>query len=459
MTNYELRITHATVPSRLSPARRWSALILAITMLPLFACNRYAAHHELECNGYFAEIVQRVDRRWIGNDRFFEDNLLANPYPEVRQWCAIALGRIASPRGLPWLYQAMQTGDASVRAAAAFAVGEILDRESPEERSLSPGPEAISLLRSLLDDPSFSVQMRAVEALGKIGTPGEAGEILRRLERASHEGNGSAIEQAYLGFAITALARLGDPAAEPMLERLAKAVDSEIRSRASEALVHLQDKTASATAARQAATPKPHSRALLVSLQKFGVISGAADSEPVESSISELVSRTLAASRKTSTIAMVETTRGNLEIELFREDAPVTVAHFVVAAEQGNYNFIKLDDWLHRKSGFVFEQVIPSRQIGGDVLEPQPGFGWALNGEINMRPFERGSVGMAVDVDNPDHRRLFITLTPQPFLDGVDTCIGRVISGMPVADRIVSGDKILRISIKETISFLNRIRY
>jgi peptidyl-prolyl cis-trans isomerase B (cyclophilin B) len=267
------------------------------------------------------------------------------------------------------------------------------------------------------------------------------------------------MKRAYLGFAITALARLGDPAASSALERLASASDPEIRSRASEALVRLQDKTASTMPAGQPATPKPDSRASLALMQKFGVIPGAADPEPVESSISELVGRTLAATRNTSTIAMVETTRGNLEIELFREDAPVTVAQFVVAAEQGDYNFVKLDDWLQRKSGFVFEQAIPFRQIGGEVRGRQPGYGWALHGEINMRPFERGSVGMAVDTEHPGHRRLFITLAPQPFLDGVDTCIGRVISGMPVADRIVSGDRILRINIKETVSSLNRIRY
>jgi peptidyl-prolyl cis-trans isomerase B (cyclophilin B) len=459
MTNDELRITNATIPSRISRARLWYIPILAIAMLPVVACDRSRARHELQLNDCFAEIVQRVDRRWIGNDRFFEDNLLANPYPEVRRWSAIALGRIASPRGLPWLYQAIQTGDASVRAAAAFAVGEILDRESPEERSLSPGREAIALLRSLLDDPSISVQMRAVEALGKIGTPGETMEILRRLQRGSHDGNGSPVERAYLGFAVTALARLGNPAAGPMLEQLAKTTDSEIRSRASEALAHLRDTIASSMPPRQPATPKPDSRDLLSSLPKFELSSGAADPEPVESSISELVARTLAASRNTSTIAVVETTRGTLEIELFREDAPVTVAQFVEAAKEGNYNFVTRDDWLQRKSGFVFEQVIPSRQIGGNVLGLQRGFGWALSGEINMRPFERGSVGMAVDMDNPSRRRLFIALTPQPFLDGVDTCIGRVISGMPVADRIVSGDTILRIRIKETVSFLNRIRY
>ena len=258
---------------------------------------------------------------------------------------------------------------------------------------------------------------------------------------------------------MTALARLQDPAAVPVFERLAKAPDHEIRSRALEALVYLQDKTALPAHTRQPATPTPDSRASLSSLQNFGGGFDSADPGPVESSVSESVGRTLASSRNASTIAMVETTRGALEIELFREDAPVMAANFVVAARQGNYNFLKLDDWLHRKSGFVFEQVIPSRKIGGDVMGWQPGFGWALNGEINMRPFERGSVGMTVDGENPGHRRLFIALAPQPYLDGVDTCIGRVISGMPVADRIVSGDKILRIHIKETVSFLNRIRY
>jgi cyclophilin family peptidyl-prolyl cis-trans isomerase len=55
--------------------------------------------------------------------------------------------------------------------------------------------------------------------------------------------------------------------------------------------------------------------------------------------------------------------------------------------------------------------------------------------------------------------RLFITLAPEPYLDGSHTCLGRVISGMQVADRIVPGDRIRRVSIKETISSLDYYRY
>jgi peptidyl-prolyl cis-trans isomerase B (cyclophilin B) len=428
-------------------------------MLPAFACDRYRARHEVQRNEYFTQIVQRVDRRWIGNDRFFENTLLSNPYPEVRRWSAIALGRIGSPRGLPPLSRAIQEGDASVRAAAAFAIGEILDRDVAAEWSLSPDPKAIPLLRSMLDDPSLPVQMRAVEALGKIGTPAEAAEIVRKLERLPHNGSGSPAERAYLGFAITALARLGDPAAEPVLERLAKTASPEFQSRASEALVRLRKKTALTLPTRDQSHAKPDISNSPASLRKFGMLSGNDDPGPVESSSSELVARTLAASRKTSTIAIVQTTRGTLEVELFREEAPVTVASFVVAAKQGNSSFAKPDSGQQQRSGFVFEKVVPSQRIEGDLAGPQVGFGWTLNGEINMRPFERGSVGIAVEGGNPVRRRLFIALSPQPFLDGVHTCIGRVTSGMPVADKILAGDKILHITIRETVSFLDYIRY
>ena len=81
--------------------------------------------------------------------------------------------------------------------------------------------------------------MRAIEALGKTGSQAEAEEITRRLENFQY--SGSAIERAYLGFAITALVRLKDSAALPVLERLANANDSEIQWRALDALVRLHD--------------------------------------------------------------------------------------------------------------------------------------------------------------------------------------------------------------------------
>jgi peptidyl-prolyl cis-trans isomerase B (cyclophilin B) len=144
---------------------------------------------------------------------------------------------------------------------------------------------------------------------------------------------------------------------------------------------------------------------------------------------------------------VMETTRGVLEIELFREDAPLTVAGFVLSAKRGDF------------SGFVFDQVVPAKKVEGSIAESQIEFNLAPDGEINMRPFERGSVGLSFADPNHPKGRFFIALSPQPYLDGVDTCFGRVISGLQVADRMVAGDRILRIDIQDTMDLGDRIRY
>jgi cyclophilin family peptidyl-prolyl cis-trans isomerase len=163
--------------------------------------------------------------------------------------------------------------------------------------------------------------------------------------------------------------------------------------------------------------------------------------------ITDAASRALAASREISTIAVLETSRGTLEIMLFREDAPLTVANFVLTARRGNY------------SGFVFDQAIRSKRIEGEIQGAQAGFNPGPDGEINMRPFERGSVGISFSERNSPSGRLWIALAPHPYRDGTDTCLGRVISGIQVADKILSGDKILGIRIQETVNLLDRVKY
>lgn len=446
------------MPANSLSLRRLYVLGFLFAIFPNISCDRYQARHELKLNEYFSRIVQRVDRRWIGNDRFFEDNLLYNPHPEVREWCAIALGRIASPRALPLLYRAAHSGYAAVRAAAAFSIGEILDRELPRDPPTPPDPQALASLHSLLSDTCVSVEMRAIEALGKIGSHPDAAAIIQRLEKFTSQTGGSPAERAYAGFAITALARLHDRSAEPMLTQLAKAPDPEIRWRANQALGMLQQSPADPVPASPVVQDSQPAASLAL-LQKMGLSSDASDPVPVESFLTDSASYALAASRNNSTIAVVETTRGVLEIELFREDAPLTVANFVLTAQRGNYNFSRPEDWNQRKSGFVFDQIVPSQQIAGAVMGAQIGFGWSMNGEVSMRPFERGSIGLSTDRTDPTRRRLFIALAPLPYLDGIDTCFGRVLSGMPVADRIVASDKILRIRIEDTTSSLSHIRY
>ncbi len=705
----------------LSISRRFWAPLIIVCLLPLTSCKRYQLREELIQRQCFAEILKRENRRWIGEDKFFENSLLAGPYPQIRQWSAIALGRIASPRALPLLYRALHAGDIVVRAASAFAIGEIEKREVLEERCLNRDPEAAAELNRLLDDPSLSVRMRAVEALGKIGSHEEAAGIVQRLEQFSYRGLPD--ERAFLEFSITALARLRDPAALPVLEKLARTSDPEIQWRALDALIRLQSKAAgplfvenlknsdpqtrsfaargigilgdpnlesmilpmlsvrleasgdttvrfgalqaigemknpsvipaikaammadpindahpdqlnfaiqAATAlgaigtsdgeaallpllrfpgpvannavialakilkgnperffslvdksqfsspsdlpvwtqamaelggpdaveelnqlleqaiekpAQQSAETVPtiitalartedpsvqetlapflnsHDPALLRAalaaykpkpgvkapwapiiqafiasavssntearidilfhlnpwireeqvqqifrgglkdpdrnlrlacaalLRKAGAPDIAEDPGPANSSISEAFCQALADNRKNSTIAILETTRGTIEIELFREDAPVTAANFVLMASNGAYN------------GLEFDKVVPWQLIEGNSPRTREGLSTKITGEINMRSFEKGSVGVALSGGYSKMERFFITLTPQPYFDGVNTCFGRIISGMQVAERIVPGDRIKRIAIKETINLIDYHRY
>ncbi len=660
----------------------------------------------------------------MGGDKFFENNLLANPDPLIRQWTAVALGRIANPRALPLLYKALRSGDADIKAAAAFAIGEIEDRDLREAQFRDFDPEATTELRRLLNDTSLAVQMRATEALGKIGSHAEAVEIAQRLERFSYDGE--ATGRTYLEYAITALARLKDPVASRVLEQLVSCPDPQIQWRALDALARLGTTTAGppfikslgnanaevrAYAARgigsvgdpslavrllpmlppqdlqtgkrnplpvrvgalqalgelKNASAMPAIRAALeaepiddahpdqynfaieaaiaigsigdaegesallpllksglpvrntavialakilkgnpqrffqvvdrfeffdskretVWAQALGELGGeeagkelkemlgraldrsastrnrtlpsilaalaksqapgwqdalarffgsqdpailravvdayqpkadakapwapivqafnacapsgnketrieilarlkpwireaevqgmlrsnlkdadqdvrivcarmlrsagatdiSDDPGPAKSSISDALAYAIADIRLRSTIAIVETDRGNIEIELFRQDAPLTTESFVLEAQRGMYN------------GLEFTKVFAGRQIEGETQTSQTPFRRAIKSEAGMLPFEQGRLGMALTGRDSNPNRLFITLSPQPYLDGTYTCFGRVLSGLQVVETFVPGDRINRISIKETISFLNYYKY
>ncbi len=157
----------------------------------------------------------------------------------------------------------------------------------------------------------------------------------------------------------------------------------------------------------------------------------------------------VAAARKDQTIALMETTKGHVEIGLFREDAPMTVANFVSLARQGFFD------------GLSFMRVVPFFvvQTGDPRNDQEGGPGYYIRCEINMRPFERGSVGMALSGKDTGGSQFFITMSPQPHLDGSYTCFGRVLSGMQVIDRLVEGDRILKVTINEDRTALEYRQY
>jgi cyclophilin family peptidyl-prolyl cis-trans isomerase/HEAT repeat protein len=138
--------------------------------------------------------------------------------------------------------------------------------------------------------------------------------------------------------------------------------------------------------------------------------------------------------------ATVNTEKGSFTIDLLPEDAPLTVDNFVKLARSGYYN------------GLEVHRVVPNfvMQDGDPRGDGNGGPGWSIRCEINMVPYERGAVGMALSGKDTGGSQWFVTHSPQPHLDGGYTVFGKVNdAGMKVVDNIVRGDKILSVNIVE----------
>ena len=129
--------------------------------------------------------------------------------------------------------------------------------------------------------------------------------------------------------------------------------------------------------------------------------------------------------------ATIETNQGTIELELFTDDAPETVANFTRLAGEGFYD------------GLVFHRVIRDFMIqGGCPLGTGTGGpGYTFEDEINDHKVVRGALAMANAGPNTNGSQFFIvTAEATPWLDGKHTAFGQVTSGMDVIDRIEGGD-------------------
>jgi cyclophilin family peptidyl-prolyl cis-trans isomerase len=125
--------------------------------------------------------------------------------------------------------------------------------------------------------------------------------------------------------------------------------------------------------------------------------------------------------------ATLHTNHGSIELELFAEDAPTTVANFLKLASDGFYD------------GVIFHRVIPNFMIqGGDPTGTGSGGpGYQFEDEINEHRVERGALAMANAGPGTNGSQFFIVTTgAAPWLDGKHTVFGRVTSGMDVVDAI-----------------------
>ena len=148
-----------------------------------------------------------------------------------------------------------------------------------------------------------------------------------------------------------------------------------------------------------------------------------------------------AVSRK-SARAILATEKGTFTIEFLPQDAPLTVDNFIKLAKSGYFN------------GLAVHRVVPNfvMQDGDPRGDGNGGPGWNIRDEMNMVPYERGAVGMALSGKDTGGSQWFVTHSPQPHLDGGYTVFGRVNeTDMKVVDKIVRGDKILNVKIIEDV--------
>ena len=150
--------------------------------------------------------------------------------------------------------------------------------------------------------------------------------------------------------------------------------------------------------------------------------------------------------------ATIVTEKGDIVIELYPAEAPVTVNSFVFLARQGFYDGVT---WHRVLPGFVAQTGDPTGTGSG-------GPGYTFKDEISpkLNLDAPGIVAMANSGPNSNGSQFFITYTPQPGLDGSYTVFGKVIAGMDVVNKLTPrnpeknpnappGDRILTIRIAE----------
>jgi peptidyl-prolyl cis-trans isomerase B (cyclophilin B) len=125
--------------------------------------------------------------------------------------------------------------------------------------------------------------------------------------------------------------------------------------------------------------------------------------------------------------AKMHTTQGTIELELFDEDAPKTVANIRKLATDGFYD------------GVIFHRVIRDFMIqGGDPQGTGTGGpGYTFEDEINPHKVVRGALAMANAGPDTNGSQFFIvTADEAPWLDGKHTVFGQITAGMDAVDAI-----------------------
>ena len=141
--------------------------------------------------------------------------------------------------------------------------------------------------------------------------------------------------------------------------------------------------------------------------------------------------------------AIISTEKGDMKAELYANETPIAVEHFIKLAESRFYD------------GLTFHRVIPDFVIQGGCPNGNGtgGPGWTIKCETSAERqyHDRGVLSMAHRGKDTGGSQFFICHNRRntQHLDGVHTCFGKVVEGEDVIDDIRPGDLIFSITIVE----------
>jgi peptidyl-prolyl cis-trans isomerase B (cyclophilin B) len=169
---------------------------------------------------------------------------------------------------------------------------------------------------------------------------------------------------------------------------------------------------------------------------------GGTETKKVDDSNEKVVKKEVPKQEATDKLQVtITTSKGDIHLNLFADEAPVTVASFVNLIQHGYYD------------GLNFHRVINNFMIqGGCPLGTGtggPGYKFEDEFKPELRHDRPGVLSMANAGPGTNGSQFFITHVPTPHLDGKHTVFGAVVGAedQKVVNSIVKGDKIVKMVV------------
>jgi cyclophilin family peptidyl-prolyl cis-trans isomerase/HEAT repeat protein len=354
-------------------------------------------------------------------------DLVLDPEPGIRGLAMRALARVDPETFMITLASLETDRDWTVRTALAGALAQV------------PADQGLTLLTRMLEDRDQRVIPAVITALAQLTLPEVDAILVERLKAADFATRSTAAtllaeravstavpalleaykassnDSTYVARAgiLSAIHRLNPSAAQPLLQEALQDREWAVRVRA-QTLLREQGVTDTDVSMRPAPLRRP-----------FDPVAWGGIVSP-----------------QYSPRAVIETDKGDIEIELAVLDAPLTVDNFMTLARSGFFN------------GIAVHRVVPDFVVqGGDPRgDGEGGPGYAIRDELNQRPYLRGTVGMALDWKDTGGSQFFIMHSPAPHLDARYTAFGTVVSGVEVVDAITQWTVIRRVRIRDGVN-------